>query len=303
MELRHLRYFVVVAEERHFGRAAERLHISQPPLSQQIQRLEKELGLRLFDRDRRQVSLTGAGEQLLGYARQVLVHAERTEGVALQIRQGSHGVVRLGFVGSALYGVLPSQVRRLREQEPGISLTVREMETGQQVEALLDGTIDLGIVRPPLDHPDVTLVDIETEPLVIVVPEAHRFAHRPSLHLQEMAEDEFVLFSRQLGTGYWDTAVQACGAAGFVPRVAYEAEHIHTMVGLVAAGLGISLVPASVVRLQLPGVRYVSLLPPVPELRLALAWVGDLEDLSPSVRRANAVLSARRHEHRPANVP
>jgi len=291
MELRHLRYFVTVAEERHFGKAATRLHMSQPPLSQQIRALEKELGVVLLNRDRRGVSLTEAGAQLLDHARLVLSHAEQTLHVAQQIRDGSRGRVRVGFVGSGLYSIVPDLVRQLKRQEPDMTLLVREIETGEQVEALLDGHLDLGIVRPPLDEPDLHSQDIEEEPLVLAVPRAHRFAAHRRVALSELADDDFVLFTRRLGAGYWDAVAQACGAAGFAPRVVYEAEHVHTMVGLVAAELGVSLVPTGVTRLGLPGVRYVPVHQPVPQVRLALAWKGDVGNLSPVVGRARRVLT------------
>lgn len=291
MELRHLRYFVTVAEERHFGRAAARLHMSQPPLSQQIKSLEKELGVLLLNRDRRGVSLTEAGAQLMDHARQVLSHAEQTQHVARQIREGSRGRVRIGFVGSGLYGIVPDLIRRLKRQEPEMTLVVGEIETGDQLDALVDGHLDLGIVRPPLEEPNLHSQDIAEEPLVLAVPRAHPFAAHRRVALSELADDDFVLFTRRLGVGYWDTVAQACGAAGFAPRVVYEAEHVHTMVGLVAAELGVSLVPAGVTQLGLPGVRYVQIQQPVPRVRLALAWNGDVGSLSPVVARARRVLT------------
>lgn len=272
MDLRQLRYFVAVAEELHFGRAAQRLRIAQPPLSQQIQRLERQVGFPLFERNRRKVTLTRAGQSLLAEARRAIAQADRVRETAERIRSGDAGHVRIAFVGSALYGILPAMLRRLREQAPDIELSVQEMESNDQLAALEDDLIDLGFVRPPLPHGALTARHLGTERLVAALPADHRLAGDPSIRLDALAGEPFVLFAQEHGTGFWNTVVHACTAAGFAPRIAYQAEHIHTMVGLVAAGFGVSLVPASVRQLSLSGVRYVAIEEPAIELGLALAW-------------------------------
>lgn len=284
LELRQLRYFVAVAEELHFGRAAERLQMTQPPLSQQIQRLERQLGLLLFERDRRSVALTAAGADLLDYARETVAMAATTASVAAQIREGAVGHVRIGFVGSALYGALPAQLHTLREKTPGIRLSVREMETGDQLDALASGELDLGVMRPPLEAGPIEYAELESEHLIVALPERHAAARHEEVPLAGLATESFVLFPRGLGVGYWESVAAACALAGFTPRIVHEAEHVHTMVGLVAAGFGVSLVPEGVHRLRLDGVVFRRLAAPAPTVRLALAWRRGPR--SPVLRRA-----------------
>ncbi|MGW0816933.1 LysR substrate-binding domain-containing protein [Streptomyces viridiviolaceus] len=273
MEIRQLRYFATVAEELHFGRAAARLHMSQPPLSQQIQRLERQLGFALFDRNRRSVTLTRAGQLLLEEAQRAIAHVDRTEDVAELIRSGTAGTVRIGFVGSALYGVLPHALRSLRANLPHVHFTAREMESNDQIQALEDDLIDLGLTRPPLPLGNLAVQDISHEKLVVALPHDHALHRRgESVALQDLAAEPFVLFPPEHGSGFWYTVARACGDAGFSPTVTYQAEHIHTMIGMVAAGLGISLVPVSASRLQLPGVRYMPLSGPPVHLKLSCIW-------------------------------
>lgn len=272
MDLRHLRYFLAVAEELHFGRAAARMHIAQPPLSQQIQRLERELGLQLFERDRRHVRLTRAGELLQIEARRTVAQADRLLQVADDVRTGGAGRLRIGFVGSSLYGQLPSLLRAIRQQAPHVTVSAVELETGPQLAALTTDVLDLGVVRPPAVLPSLAVQVIDEEELVVALPEDHHLPRGRPVALSDLAGAPFVLFSPQHGEGFWEVIVQACGSAGFAPHVVYEAEHVHTMVGLVASGMGVSLVPEAVRRLSLEGVRYERLLNPAPRLPLALAW-------------------------------
>lgn len=272
MQIRRLRYFIAVAEELHFGRAAERLHIAQPPLSQQIQRLEQELGLVLFDRNRHSVRLTKAGAELLVEARRAVAQADRVISVARDIRTGESGRVRIGFVGSALYAGVPSMIRELRQAAPDIRIMASEMETGAQLVAINNDVIDLGVVRTPLSTNELAVHVITTDDLVVALPHDHRLARSHTIELSQLADESFVFFKPDEGRGFWEVVVSACAAAGFTPRVEYEADHIHTMVGMVAAGIGVSLVPEPVRALSLWGVRFVPLTPPVPRLPLALAW-------------------------------
>ncbi|WP_052090922.1 LysR substrate-binding domain-containing protein [Modestobacter caceresii] len=272
MDLRHLRYFLAVAEELHFGRAAARLHIAQPPLSQQIQRLERELGLTLFERDRRHVRLTRAGEMLQVEARRTVAQADRLLDVAADVRTGGIGRVRLGFVGSSLYGQLPALLRAVRQQAPQITLSAVELESGPQLAGLIEDTLDLGVLRPSASTPSLAVQVIEEEELVAALPADHPLPVGQPVVLADLAEEPFVLFTREHGEGFWQVVVQACGQAGFSPNIVFNAEHVHTMVGLVASGMGVSLVPQAVRRLDLTGVRYERIAAPTPRLPLALAW-------------------------------
>lgn len=274
MELRHLRYFVAVADELHFGRAAQRLNLSQPPLSRQIQRLEAELGVPLFDRDRHRVALTRAGVALLPEARRVLERADGVVRVAGRLRSGDAGHLRIGFVHSALYGAVPPLLRRFRQQAPGVQLSIRELVTSELVEAVGEDRLDVAFVRPPVDEA-LAEQTVEREPLVAVLPDDHPLAALPEIGLPMLSGEPFVLFPRPLGEGLWDVIVQACLGAGFTPGIAQESPQIHTIVGLVAAGVGVTLVPASVRRLALPGVRYVALVPSPPTVRLTVIWAPD----------------------------
>ncbi|RMB81521.1 LysR family transcriptional regulator [Streptomyces shenzhenensis] len=295
MEIRQLRYFVTVAEELHFGRAATRLHMSQPPLSQQIQRLERQLGFALFERTRRSVTLTRAGRLLLEEARRALAQADRTEDIAELIRSGTAGTVRIGFVGSALYGVLPRALRSFREQLPEVHFSAREMESNDQIRALQDDIIDLGFTRPPLPLGGLSSLDIHEEELLVALPHDHPLHRRGGpVALAELAQEPFVLFPPEHGSGFWYTVARACGDAGFSPRVAYEGEHIHTMIGMVAAGLGVSLVPASASQLQLAQVRYAPLAGPPVRLGLSLIW--DETRAVPALKNLISVAASAAHE-------
>lgn len=296
MDLRHLRYFLAVAEELHFGRAAARLHIAQPPLSQQIQRLERELGLTLFDRDRRQVRLTRAGELLQVEARRTVAQADRLIDVARDVRSGGSGRVRIGFVGSSLYGQLPSLLQALRHQAPRVTVSVLELESGPQLAGLAEDTLDLGVLRPPAVTPSLAVHVIAEEELVVALPKDHPLPVGCPVALADLAAEPFVLFTREHGEGFWQVVVQACGLAGFSPRVVFNAEHVHTMVGLVASGMGVSLVPEAVRRLDLAGVRYERLAGPVPRLPLALAW--DPHRSFPALERALEIFTAEARRQR-----
>jgi DNA-binding transcriptional LysR family regulator len=241
MELRHLRYFVAVAEELNFGRAAERLRISQPPLSQQIRKLEDELGVRLFYRTKRRVELTEAGGLFLDEARKTLRQAERAARVARLAGRGELGSLSLRFVGSAAYGVLPELLRAFRQEYPGVRLELRTMTTLEQAEALESGEIGLGVLRPPLDG-DLELLPVAREPLMAVLPEGHVLADRDTVPLAALAGEDFVLWPRRSGSAVYDRILGLCAEAGFSPRITQESEEHQVIAGLVAAGFGVSLV-------------------------------------------------------------
>lgn len=279
MELRHLRYFVAVAEELHFHRAAERLHISQPPLSQQIRALEGELGVLLLERNRRSVSLTAAGAVFLNEAREILASVDRASEAARSVARGEAGRVAIGFVGSAMHGTLPGMLRAYRRAFPRVQLVLTELPTAAQLEALLAGRIDVGVVRPPVREPALALETIHTEPFVVALPEDHPLASHEEVALAELVEEPFVLLARREAPGLHESLGQAMADAGGVPHVVQEAREMQTVVGLVAAGLGVSLVPASVGADEHRGVAYRPVAGSAPTVALALAWRPD--DKSP----------------------
>ena len=271
MELRHLRYFVAVAEELHFGRAAARLHIAQSPLSQQIRRLEAELGVELFDRNRRSVRLTDAGRVLLDGAVPLLHQADRLEQTMRSAATGETGLLTVGFVGSAAQDALPRIVRHVRESDPGIEVRLLELTTGPQVEALERGDIDVGLVRPPVRAQSVTVTPLLEERLVVALPDSHAFAARRAVAPETLRDEPFVSFPRRIGTGLYDEILAVCTAAGFSPNVVQEANEMQTIVGLVAAGIGVALVPESMQQIAQPHVVYRRLQGSEVRLRLGLA--------------------------------
>jgi len=245
VELRHLRYFVAVAEELHFGRAAERLHIAQPPLSQQIKTLENELQVLLLARTKRKVELTPAGKLFLEEARLILSQAERAKRIAKEAQRGIRGRLSIGFVTSASYSILPVLIRRFRHDFPFIDLNLIEMIPSRQIEALERGDLDAGILRSPVGTSEMNAKTIVTEPLVAALPVDHRKAKQQSVSLKSLADDAFVFFPRHHGPGIYDVVIKACHDAGFSPHVSYAPNEMQTILAYVAAGLGVSLVPYS----------------------------------------------------------
>jgi DNA-binding transcriptional LysR family regulator len=259
MELRHLRYFVAVAEELHFGRAAERLHIAQPPLSRQIRDLEREVGTPLFERVPRGVELTPAGSAFLPEARLTLAQAERAQRTAQRAAQGETGRLRVGFVEAATHsGILPDVMSFFRVHLPSVGLSLFELDPLRHAEAFRDGQIDLGILHsPPLDADRWLRVEvIYTEPVVLAVPKSHPLAARPRLALSTLAAEPFVLFPRHVGPSMYDDIIARCRAAGFSPQVVQEAIGWSTLASLVGAGVGLGFVPRSLSKFQQPGVVY-----------------------------------------------
>lgn len=245
MELRHLKYFVTVAEELHFGRAAEKLHMAQPPLSQQIKGLEDELGVQLLTRTKRRVELTPAGRLFLDEAHLTLQQSERARRIAVEAQQGIRGRLRIGFVTSASYSILPVVIRRFRRENPEIDLELVEMTPCLQIGALERGEIDIGILRPPVESIRMTMQTVLAEPLVAALPVDHRKAAQKAIDLKSLAEEAFVLFPRQHGPGIYDVIMKACHEAGFTPQISYAPNEMQTLLAYVAGGLGLSLVPQS----------------------------------------------------------
>ncbi len=291
MELRHLRYFTAVAEELHFGRAAARLHIAQSPLSQQIRRLEAELGVALFDRSRRSVQLTAAGRLLQEQATPLLAQADRLEQTMRDAAGGRVGALTVGFVGSATYSTLPTIVRAHRLAHPRVEVRLVELTTGPQIEALTSGQIDIGLVRPPVRSDAVEVTPLVEEQLVAALPDSHPLASRDVVDVRDLADQPFVSFPRRIGSGLFDDILAVCSRAGFSPQVVQEANEMQTIVSLVSAGLGVALVPESMQAFTRPHLALRPLRGSDVTLRLALARrVGDP---SPLVRQfAESALAA-----------
>ncbi|MDY7106202.1 MAG: LysR substrate-binding domain-containing protein [Actinomycetota bacterium] len=272
MELRHLRYFVAVAEECHFGRAAARLHIAQPPLSQQIKHLEAELGVRLLERTTRKVELTPAGERYLERARAILAEVDAAADEAARIDDGRLGRVAIGFTGTATYELLPHLAQVLRAELPGIELDLRgEMLTPSQVAGLLDRTLDLGLLRPPVHNRDLDVRVLRREPLIAVVPENHPLAGGERIRLLDLADEQFISYPSHQRSVVHEAVLDVCQRAGFAPGRIHEVAETSTLVSLVAAGLGVALVPASVRHLHITGATYRPLADTGAEVELAVA--------------------------------
>lgn len=258
MELRHLRYFEAVAEERHFGRAALRLHMAQPPLSQQIRHLEAELGVTLLRRSTRRVDLTPAGEVYLERVREVLAAVDAAGEEAQRVDAGLEGRLAVGCVGSATYSLLPALARALREELPGIDFTFRgEMLVPDQVEALRAGALDLALLRTPLeDDTGLEVHHLRRERLLVALPDGHRLAGRERVRMADLREEDFIVHAGSRRSVMYGLVVGLCQSAGFNPRVHHEVAETSTLVTFVAAGLGVAVVPEPVAELGVPGAMY-----------------------------------------------
>jgi DNA-binding transcriptional LysR family regulator len=289
MELRHLRYFRAVAEELHFGRAAERLHIAQPPLSQQIRQLERELGVTLLVRSTRKVELTPAGSAYLNRAVAILDAVDDATEQAQRIAEGVEGRLAIGCVGSATYSLLPRLVRALREHLPAVEVSVRgEMLAPAQISALLAGEIDLALLRPPVDQSGVMLETVRRDRLLVALPEGHALALRDELSIADLRDAEFVAHAGH-GRSVMNSVLTAmCADAGFVPRVRHEVEETSTLVTLVAAGLGVAIVPDPTAALDIAGVCYRPLIGD--RLGVDLVAARAVQSNSPLIERVLAIL-------------
>ena len=270
MELRQLRYFVAVAETLNFGRAATRLNMSQPPLSRQIKAFETELGTTLFARTSRGVRLSAAGGALLVEARRLLREADAIAAGAHALGRGEIGSVRLGFISTASYNVLPRVLPEFHRRRPGVRLHLQEATSDAQAAMLREGDLDVALVVPPLFEADCEYRPLLREPLIAALPARRRWPRR--VPLATLASEPFILFPRKAGVGLYDLIVGFCRDAGFTPRIEQEAIQMPTIVGLVAAGMGVSLVPASLRQMRRTGVVYRPLAQTSPLMEVGLAW-------------------------------
>lgn len=256
IDLRHLRYFLAVCDTLHFGKAAEILGMAQPPLSQQIRNLERNLGYALFDRTTRGVKLTPVGQFFAQRARLTLARMADDVEMARRLGNGQVGTLTVGFSGSIMFTALPHAIGHYRRINPKVDLRLRELVTGVQIPSLLDGTLDLGFLRDGDPREGLTLQTVLREPYVAVLPAGHKLSGRPAISPAVLKDEPFILFSREMGTLAYDRTVACCEAAGFRPRFVQDAPQWPTVVRLVAAGLGVSLAPACVASLGLPGVIF-----------------------------------------------
>jgi DNA-binding transcriptional LysR family regulator len=284
LEIRDIEAFVVVAEELHFGRAAARLRISQPPLSNRIRQLEAELGLELFIRSTRTVTLTEAGARLLPPARQVLEQMRRTKAVADSIKTGEEGLVRLGFAGASSHRGLPLLSRAVREAHPGIDLQLRSQTyVYTALQLLIDGGLDLAFARLP-SHPELESRVVEVETIVCALPDGHRLADEETIRMSDIRDEDFVSLPDNQGSILQATMFALCVTAGFRPRVVQVAPDSTTVLALVAAGVGITITLSSVATTTGRGVIYRPIDDIHPSHMFAtLAWRKD--DPSPALRR------------------
>jgi DNA-binding transcriptional LysR family regulator len=274
IELRHLRYFVAVAEDLHFGRAANRLGISQPPLSQQILALEREIGARLFERSNRRVELTNAGTLFLREASEIIRKVDSAAALAERVHRGQLGELKIGFFGSAPFvDEFQQLVFDFRKEHPDVNLVLQETPTYQQIDAILDNHLDLGFVRPLQPKPaSIQSVEISRERLMVVMRSDHPLAsYDRELSIADLASEPLVMYARSIGSGLYQQIVDLCRDAGYSPTTAQEANATPTMMGLVAAGIGISILPASLERLSFKGIKFVSLSEPKAQTAVWLA--------------------------------
>ncbi len=246
LELRHLRYFLAVGEELHFGRAAKRLHIAQPPLSQQIRRLEEIVGYQLFIRSSRSVQLTAAGQALLDRARRSLTNLQNDLQIVQSIAHGESGTLTVGFVGSAMLTSLPDLLGYYRAQYPHVELRLREIHTSQLLQEISSGVVDVGFLRDVGPSDSLQIRTYWKESFRAFVPACHPLARRRGIRMAQLRDEPFVFFPKSAGSYAWDNTIDLCREAGFLPTIVQEAPQWLTVLRLVGAGLGVTIAPASV---------------------------------------------------------
>jgi DNA-binding transcriptional LysR family regulator len=283
IELRHLRYFVAVAEELHFGRAAQRLHLAQPPLSQQIRKLEDLLGYALFARTSRSVNLTQAGKALLQRAQRTLRNVQRDIDETRSIGRGDVGSLHVGFIGSAMLTTLPSILRSYRTAYPQVRLHLHESFTSMVIDGLENGTLDAGILRDADPVEGFEVITILSEPFVGVLPATHPVAKQKSLSISSLRDDPFVYYPRSAGTRAYEKPLTLCEEHGFRPQIVQEASHWLTILRLIAAGQGVSIAPACVRQIASPDVVCLPLRGAKAVSTIELAWLAG--DVRPIVQR------------------
>lgn len=289
MNLRALRCFLAVAEELHFGRAARRLNISQPPLSQHVKALEAELGAPLFLRTKRSVRLTGAGSALLDEARRLVVQADGLRHIVQRADQGESGYLRAGFITSSVFTDTRKLYARLSRDVPGLTVMWQEMNSSEQIEALREGKIDIAFLHTPAHHPGLVGQVIVRDLMVMAVPEGHRLARRRRVPLEVFAGDDFVLPQRHMSPIFYDSIIAACRRVGISPAIPpHQPRNLLTILSLVSVGAGVSVVPSTLAAQGFPGVAFLRLGDPSLVAEVSALW--NPANRSPVLGRALAAL-------------
>lgn len=297
MEMRQLRYFTAVADELSFTRAAQRLHVSQPPLSRQISNLEGELGVQLLHRDKHRVALTEAGRMFLGHAKAILRDTDTAAGIARRAAQGEIGRLVLAFGGSAALSVMPEILKNFRIRYPEVTVELEQLPLTERLDALRSRRVDVGYVLLPFGDRTLSTELMVRDPLVLAVPQDHALAEEPHVRLKQIQSCDFVAFPRTGGLGYHSHIVDICRGAGFVPRIVRETAPMESVIGLVASGLGIAMVPSMARRLRLANVVYVPIKDKRAYIDFAFAW--NKENRSPVLHAFLAIARdvSSVHEH------
>lgn len=282
MELRHLRYFVAVAEELNFRRAAERLHLAQPPLSKQIQSLEHELGVKLLERSSRVVKLTAAGRVFLDEARSVLDASNRAQLNARKANQGLVGMLRIGVIAPAANSRLAATLRSYRQTFPGVQLSLFDLSSTEQLLRLRSGELDMGLLRPPVVFAEFDHCFIEERPMVLAAPAGHRLAKAKKITWQDFHNEELVMVQPGFQHGYYDRFLAECASAGATPRVAQYANDVQTKMWLVSAGFGVAPTTSTMAEIKRPGLVFRDLPPGLPMVQTIAVW--KRTDESPAMR-------------------
>ena len=282
MELRHLRYFLAVAEELHFGRAAARVHIAQPPLSKQIQQLEQEIGVQLFKRSKRSVELTNAGKIFQREALGILNSLENAIKKAKLAGWGDAGWLSIGFIASSAYDVLPVILKEFKKKHPEIELVLQEIQSSEQNQALREGRLHVSFARFPKTESGLVFETVYSDQLVAALPQSHRLNKKRSLKLFDLANEPFIL-QPPPPSPHANNTMQIFANAGITLQIVQTVEETHTALGLVAAGIGITLLPSSVQKLQIRGIEYRNLKNPAPILELKMGY--RVDETSPALAR------------------
>jgi DNA-binding transcriptional LysR family regulator len=305
MELRHLRYVVTLADTLHFGHAAARLNLSQPPLSQQIRQLETELGVSLFHRTKRHVELTDAGRMFVEEARVILAHAEHASNLALRVNQGEAGQLTVGACGPADSQVFVEILREFAQRHPQIRMVVRNMGSAEQARAIREGRLHVGFVALPIDEPDLATETVLRQPIMIALPRKHPLAARSRVPLHALANEPHIMFARKQGPRFFDAVLAACRQAGFTMHITHEVDNLHTACALVDAGLGVCFVPATIQEKRLDDIVLRPVTPTLPDVEseLAIAYKPDSCSLvSLFVDVVKEVIASRRSRWRTTRI-
>lgn len=282
MEFRHLRYFIAVAEEGSFIRAAKRLNMAQPPLSRQIQDLEEELEFQLFDRSKRQVELTEAGRLFLERAYRIHSQIEQAVDDARRISRGEIGRLRVGYINTTFYDIPRKMLRVFRNRFPQVVLVLQELLTAEQIEALHYSQIDVGFAIMPTNDESLSEEIAFRDKFVVALPESHPLAHEPFVNLEALSNEFFILHPHKIKSIFYDKILKLCRQAGFTPKVSQEVIQIHTAVNMVAAGMGVAIVPGCAENIRVSGVVFKALYQSSPTLDLGVVWRKD--DPSPVLK-------------------